>query len=93
VQGRKGKEDVLVLVSANQEPLTFAELLFIVKHYFESEDSYYPVSAGFKGRVMLANALNEIALGIPFEKVLENYGLKGKSRPLQIEDKMRVSHE
>lgn len=88
VQGKKGANDVLVLVSASEEPLTFAEWLFIGKHYLESEDSYYPVSRGFRSRAYLQNALNELSVGVPFEKVLENYGLKRKTK-LNVEDRRR----
>jgi len=89
IQGRKGKEDVLVLVSANQEPFSFAEWLYLGMQYCVSEDSYYPVSKGYIGKAMLLNALNEVTNGVPFERVLERYKLKKKGKPLDIEDKRR----
>ena len=36
VDGKKGPEDVLVLVTAYAEPLTFAEWLFLGKCYLDS---------------------------------------------------------
>jgi len=86
VDGKKGIGDVLVLVTSYQQPLTFAEWLFVGKHYLDSEDSYYPISEGFIGKAMLLNALNELACGVPFLKVLEHYGLRRKT-PLTVIDK------
>ncbi|MCJ7423107.1 hypothetical protein MUP01_02415 [Candidatus Bathyarchaeota archaeon] len=88
VSGRKGDNDTLVLIEARNEPLSFAELLFIMKNYFDSEDSYYPVSEGYIGKAMLQNALNEVANGVPFDRVLERYGLKKKAK-LNVEDRRR----
>ena len=89
VDGRKGPNDVLVLVTAYNEPLSFAEWLFIGKCYLDSEASYYPVSEGYIGKAMLLNALNELAHGVPFEKVLEKYKLNRKSKKLNIIDKRK----
>lgn len=89
VEGRKGPYDVVVLVTAYNEPLSFAEWLFIGKCYLDSEASYYPVSQGYIGKAMLLNALNELAHGVDFEKVLERYKLKRKRKPLKIVDKRK----
>ena len=86
VEGRKGPNDILVLVTAYGEPLSFAEWLFIGKCYLDSEASYYPVSKGYIGKAMLLNALNELAHGVDFEKVLESYKL---DRKLNIIDKRK----
>ena len=86
VEGRKGPNDILVLVTAYGEPLSFAEWLFIGKCYLDSEASYYPVSKGYIGKAMLLNALNELAHGVDFEKVLERYKL---DRKLNIIDKRK----
>jgi hypothetical protein len=88
VDGKKGVGDILVLVTSYEQPLTFAEWLFIGKQYLDSEDTYYPVSAGYIGKAMLLNALNELACGVPFDKVLEHYGLLRK-RSLNVIDKRR----
>jgi len=82
VKGKKGDGDKLVLVYANEEPLTFSNLLFILKHYFESEDSYYPRANGFDGRLMLMKAILEIYSGMPLEKVFRDYQLKNKIEKL-----------
>ena len=37
INGRKGISDVLILITAYGEPLSFHELLFILKYYFDSE--------------------------------------------------------
>ena len=88
VNGKKGPNDILVLITAYGEPLTFAQWLFIGKCYLDSEASYYPISEGYIGKAMLINALNELSHGVPFERVLERYGLKRK-RGLNIVDKRR----
>ena len=88
VDGKKGPNDILVLVSADKEPLSFAEWLFIGKCYLDSEASYYPVSEGYIGKAMLLNALNELAHGVDFRRVLKRYKLNGKS--LIIIDKRRA---
>jgi len=90
VEGKKGPDDILVLVTAYNEPLSFAEWLFIGKCYLDSEASYYPVSEGYLGKAMLLNALNELAHDVPFEKVLERYKLKRKKKPLNIVEKRKV---
>ena len=87
VDGRKGRKDVLVLVRANSEPLSFAEWLFIGKCYLDSEASYYPINKGYLGKAMLLNALNELAHGVSFKTVLERYGLSRKINRLNILDK------
>lgn len=90
VEGKKGPDDILVLVTAYNQPLSFAEWLFVGKCYLDSEASYYPVSEGYLGKAMLLNALNELAHGVPFEKVLERYKLKRKKKVLNIVDKRQV---
>jgi len=90
VDGKKGPNDILVLVTAYNEPLTFAEWLFIGKCYLDSEASYYPIEEGYIGKAMLMNALNEIALGIDFEKVLKRYKLKRKGKNLKLIDKRKL---
>jgi hypothetical protein len=89
VDGKKGPNDILVLVTSYNEPLTFAEWLFIGKCYLDSEANYYPIKDGYIGKAMLMNALNELALGVDFEKVLKRYKLKRKGKPLKIVDKRK----
>lgn len=88
VKGRKGPNDKLVLVYAYGESLSFSELLTILKSYFESEDSYYPISDGFNGRCMLMKAILEVYSGIPLERVLKTYNLKEKTEPVRIIEKL-----
>jgi hypothetical protein len=89
VDGKKGPNDILVLLTAYNEPLTFAEWLFIGKCYLDSEDSYYPIKEGYIGKAMLMNALNEVALGVDFDKILKRYKLKRKGKNLKIVDKRK----
>jgi hypothetical protein len=89
IDGRKGPGDILVLVTAYDEPLSFGEWLFLGKCYLDSEAVYYPIKKGYIGRAMLLNALTEISQGVPFEKVLERYKLKRKGKGLNIVDKRK----
>ena len=89
VDGKKGVGDILVLVTAYNEPLSFGEWLFLGKCYLDSEAVYYPVRNGYIGRAMLLNALTEISQGVPFDKVLERYKLKRKGKGLNIRDKRK----
>jgi hypothetical protein len=89
VDGKKGPGDILVLVTAYNEPLSFGEWLFLGKCYLDSEAVYYPVRNGYIGRAMLLNALTEISQGVPFDKVLERYKLKRKGKGLNIRDKRK----
>jgi len=82
VRGRKGEGDKLVKVWANGEVLSFRDVLFLLKHYFESEDSYYPISQGFQGRCMLLKAILEVYSGIPLEKVVKDYQLDRKRKSI-----------
>lgn len=88
VQGRKGENDVLVEVYAQGEVLSFSEVLFLLDKYFQSEEDYYP-KPKYEGSTMLMKAVLEIYSGIPFETVLEKYGLSRKTRKLDVEDKRR----
>ncbi len=90
VDGKKGPHDILVLVTAYNEPLSFAEWLFIGKHYLDSEASYYPVEEGYVGKAMLLNALNELACNVPFERVLEHYHLRRK-KSLNVIDRRKAA--
>jgi hypothetical protein len=89
IEGKKGLGDILALVTAYEEPLTFSEWLFLGKCYLDSEAMYYPIRDGFIGKAMLLNAINEISQGVPFEKVLERYKLKRKRKSLNIIDKRK----
>jgi len=84
VKGRKGAKDKLVRVWAYGEVLSFSDLLFLLKNYFESEDSYYPVAEGFKGRAMLLMAIIEVYTGIPLSRVLKTYKLERKTNKTVI---------
>jgi hypothetical protein len=91
VEGKKGPNDILVLVTAYNQPLSFAEWLFVGKCYLDSEASYYPVQNGYLGKAMLLNALNELSHGVSFDRVLERYKLKRKKKPLNIVDKRKAT--
>ena len=89
VDGKKGPNDVLVLVTAYNEPLSFHELLFILKHYFDSEHNYYPVSEGYLGKGMLLSAVNCVAVGVPLDTILRKFQLDQRGRKLNIKDKRK----
>jgi len=89
VDGKKGPGDILVLVTSYEQPLSFAEILFINKCVLDSEHEYYPIAKGNIGKAMFLNAINELACGVPFERVLERYGLKRKAKSLKIVDKRK----
>ena len=89
VDGKKGLGDILVLVTAYNEPLSFGEWLFLGKCYLDSEAVYYPIQECYIGKAMLINAINEISQGVPFEKVLERYKLKRKGKGLNVVDKRK----
>jgi hypothetical protein len=90
VDGKKGPKDILVLVTSYNEPLTFAEWLFIGKCYLDSEASYYPIKEGYIGQAMLIHAINELALGVNFEQVLKRYKLNRKGKNLKVIDKRKL---
>ncbi len=76
VQGKKGPNDKLVLLTANREPLTIEHLLTILSIWFESEDSVYPPSEGYEGRAFLMKAIVDVFAGRKLETVLQRYRLK-----------------
>jgi len=84
--GRKGPGDIIVEVTSHGEILSFAEVLFILKCYFESEASYYPVASGFLGPAKLLNAINEISHRVNFDLVLKRHNL---SSNLDVIDERR----
>jgi hypothetical protein len=51
---------------------------------------YYPISRGNIGKAMFLNAINELACGVPFDRVLEHYGLKRK-KGLKVIDKRKAA--
>jgi hypothetical protein len=83
VDGRKGVGDTLVLVNAQGEPLAFSQILLILKHVFESEDSYYSPNDGYDGKAYMLKAIIDVYSGVPFNKILERYNLENK---LNVED-------
>jgi hypothetical protein len=91
--GKKGPNDVIVKVVSYGEVLTFSELLFLLKHYFKSEGSYYPISEGKRGQCMLLSAICEVAFGRDLDLVLKDYKLDRKGKKLSIIDKRNVERE
>lgn len=89
IDGKKGLGDILVLVTAYSEPLSFSEWLFLGKCFLDSEDAYYPIKKGYMGKSMLLHALTEISQNIPLNKVLERYKLNRKKKGLKIIDKRK----
>jgi hypothetical protein len=91
VDGKKGDGDILVLVTADDEPLKFGEWLFLGQCYFASEDSYYPISEGYLGRGHLLSAINCIGAGVPLETVFKRFKLPMESRKLNIIDERKTA--
>lgn len=89
VDGRKGEKDTLVLITAYGKPMNVQELLFILKHFFDSEYSYYPVSKGYLGKGMLLSAIGCVAVGVPLNTVLKKFRLGRKTKKLTIIDKRK----
>jgi len=89
--GHKSDRDTMVFLVARDEVLTFHELLFILKHYFDSEQDYYPVSDGFLGKAMLVAAINSVALDVPIPTVLKRFKLPFKR--LDIVDQIQRYQE
>jgi hypothetical protein len=76
VQGKKGPNDKVVLITANHEPLKIEHLLWILQQWFESEEACYPQSKGFQGKGLLFKAIFDIYNGQKLETVLKRYSLK-----------------
>ena len=91
VPGKKGANDVLVLVESYSEPLSFSEVLFILDHYFRSEESYYP-KPHYKGSCYLLEAILEVYSGIPFEQVLKHFRLENKLKIVDKTGKAAISN-
>ena len=90
INGRKGKDDILVLLTCNRQPLTFEEWLFIGLHYLHSEAGYYPKSQGYAGSEYLINALDDLVYnGLSLKEVLHRYQLN-ETRGLDITDERYV---
>lgn len=90
VDGKKGPGDILVLLTAYTEPMSIAEVLFLVDCIMDSEAMYYPISKGYSGKAYFLNAVIELACGVPFERVIEKYGLKRKKK-LKVKDERKQS--
>lgn len=75
VGGRKTKygQDRILLMTANDEPMTFMEFLNIANFFFKNEDSIYPQSEGFRGHYMLLDAITDVAKGISVKDVCKQY--------------------
>jgi len=84
VQGRKGPGDKLVKIWADGEVLRFSDLLFLLKHYFESEASYYPINEGYQGKTMLLKAIIDVYSDVPLSRVLKTYKLERKTNKTVI---------
>jgi len=89
VPGRKGPNDKLVLVYAYGEPLSFTELLIVLREYFRSEDSYYPKPMN-QGSTYLMKAILEVYSGLPLEDVLKRYQLDRKTKKPLVTERLQV---
>jgi hypothetical protein len=76
VQGKKGPNDKVVLITANREPLKIEHLLWILQQWFESEEACYPITEGYDGKCMLLKAIIDVYSGHKIETVLKRYSLK-----------------
>ena len=89
VQGKKGPNDKVVLITANHEPLKIEHLLWILQQWFESEEACYPQSRGYEGKAMLFKAIFDIYNGHRLETVLKRYSLK----PSRNGYNLKLNHE
>jgi len=89
VQGKKGPNDKVVLITANREALKVEHLLFILQRWFESEESCYPITEGYDGKAMLLKAIIDVYSGHKIETVLKRYFLK----PSRDGYTFRLNHE
>lgn len=87
VKGRKGPNDKLVLVYAYGEPLSFSDILFILRHYFQSEESYYPRPKN-QGSCYLMKAILEEYSGLPHEEILKRYQLDRKIKKTVVIERL-----
>jgi hypothetical protein len=76
VQGKKGLNDRVIKVWSYGEIFTIEDVLRLLKIFFESEDSVYPVNEGYQGRAMLLKAIIDVYSGHKIETVLRRYFLK-----------------
>jgi len=76
VQGKKGPNDKVVLITANREALKVEHLLWILQQWFESEEKCYPISEGYDGKSMLLKSIIDVYSGHKIETVLKRYFLK-----------------
>ena len=88
VKGRKGPNDKLVKVWAYGEIFTFEDVLHLLKIFFESEDSVYPIHEGFQGKAMLLKAIIDVYSGLPIERILKAYRLNRKQPKTVIIEKL-----
>jgi len=87
VRGKKGPDDKLVLVHAYGEPLSFSDLLLILRFYFESEESYYPKPRN-QGSCYLMKAILEEYSGLPHEEILRRYQLDRKIKKTLVLERL-----
>jgi len=87
VRGRKGPNDKLVLVYAYGEPLSFSDILFLLRYYFQSEESYYPKPKN-QGSCYLMKAILEEYSGLPHDEILKRYQLDRKIKKTIVIEKL-----
>ena len=75
------------MVWAYGEPLSFSDLLFILRHYFESEESYYPKPQN-QGSCYLMKAIIEEYSGLPHDEILKRYQLDRKIKKTVVVEKL-----
>ena len=91
VDGKKSPLDTIVLLTCYQDALTLAELLYLNKCVMDSDHVNYRIEEGKLGKAMFLSAVCELALGIPFQRILERYDLTKKAK-LNIIDKRSSAH-
>lgn len=83
-RGKKGEGDTVIQILSDGEVFSFYELLFLLDHYFQSEDSYYPKKEGNLGRGMLLSAICTLAVGVDLDTVARRFMIP--IRELKIRD-------
>ena len=65
IPGKKNSQDrILLVATAGEEQITFKQILFMLKFFFENEDRCYPHG---KGRRYLLLAIRDYAMGSPWK--------------------------
>jgi hypothetical protein len=89
VQGKKGPNDKVVLITANSEPLKLSICFGFSSNGLKARNACYPITEGYDGKAMLLKAIIDVYSGHKIETVLKRYFLK----PSRDGYTFRLNHE